>query len=157
MDMEIERKFLVNDKINLMDLSKYEKEEITQYYLFKNPEMRIRKCGEKFYVTYKGAGDLQRIEQETDVSPVFFEKFKDYCKGQVIYKTRYKIPLANSLVAEVDFYHSYLKGLRIVEIEFDSVEQANAFKDFPDFFGEEVTNNPKYKNKNLSRLKRKPR
>ena len=155
--MEIERKFLVNDKINEIDLSQYEKEEISQYYLFRCPELRVRKSGEKFYVTYKGPGDYQREEEETDVSPIFYEKFKQYASGQVIYKTRYKIPLANSLVAEVDFYHSYLEGLRIVEVEFKNIKQAKTFKDFPDFFGKEVTDNPKFKNKHLSKVKRIPK
>ena len=42
-----------------------------------------------------------------------------------------------------------LKGLVIVEVEFDSIEEANAFTS-PDWFGEDVTNSGKYHNSYLS-------
>ena len=53
------------------------------------------------------------------------------------------------MTAELDIFEEDLKGLVIVEVEFDSVEEANAFS-APDWFGEDVTNSGKYHNSYLS-------
>ena len=155
--MEIERKFLVNERINDIDLSQYEKEEISQFYLFRSPEFRVRKCNNKYYATYKTNGGLEREEKETKVNSAFYNNYKMLKNGYEISKTRYKIPLTEGLIAEVDFYHNYLEGLKVVEIEFESIEQANNFNDFPVFFDKEITNDLRYKNKNLSKVKRIPK
>lgn len=155
--MEIERKFLVNEKIYDIDLNQYEKEEISQFYLFRNPEFRVRKCNDKYYATYKSHGTLIREEKEVRVNRSFFNNYKMLANGKVIEKTRYKIPTNDGLVIEVDFYHSYLEGLKVAEIEFKDINQAEKFKEFPNYFDKEITNDLRYKNKNLSKVKRIPK
>jgi CYTH domain-containing protein len=70
--------------------------------------------------------------------------------GLLIEKTRYLIPLENDLTAELDVFEGSLAPLTLVEVEFDSVEAANAFCP-PNWFGEDVTNSGKYQNSTLSR------
>lgn len=72
-------------------------------------------------------------------------------QGKLIEKNRYDIPLYDGLIAELDIYHGDLEGLIIVETEFKTEEQADSFI-VPDWFGEEITENKRYKNKNLARL-----
>ena len=67
--------------------------------------------------------------------------------GQVIRKTRTRIPLENKLIAELDVYHGI--DLRVVEVEFKNKSEVDAFIP-PQWFGEEVTDNKQYKNKNLA-------
>ena len=44
-----------------------------------------------------------------------------------------------------------LAGRQLVEVEFESIDAATAF-DPPDWFGTEVTENPRYTNSSLARL-----
>ena len=71
-------------------------------------------------------------------------------QGNIVEKTRYEIPLAGGIVAELDVYHGKLDGLITVETEFESEKQANAFSP-PSWFGKDVTTDKRYKNKNLAR------
>ena len=57
--MEIERKFKIK---SLPDLDKYEYRVIEQGYLCTDPVMRVRKEDDKYYMTYKGRGFLEREE-----------------------------------------------------------------------------------------------
>ena len=70
--------------------------------------------------------------------------------GLLIAKTRYLIPLNERLTAELDIFEKDLAPLTLVEVEFDSVEEADKFT-APDWFGEDVTNSGKYHNSYLSR------
>ena len=63
--MEIERKFLITEKIDLSNL-KYD--DITQGYITVDPEVRVRKKGEKYYLTSKSQGNLVRDEKEKEIS-----------------------------------------------------------------------------------------
>ena len=60
------------------------------------------------------------------------------------------IPLNERLTAELDIFEKDLAPLTLVEVEFDSVEEADKFT-APDWFGEDVTNSGKYHNSYLSR------
>jgi len=68
--------------------------------------------------------------------------------GKRVQKTRYEIPY-NKKIIELDFYHDTLDGLIIAEVEFSSEVESNEFI-IPNWFGEEVTENKFYKNKNLA-------
>ena len=79
--MEIERKFLVNDKINDIDLSQYEKEEISQYYLLRCPELRVRKSGEKVENRCFIQGDAAIIDTwfaEKEVDVITYHQNQDF-------------------------------------------------------------------------------
>lgn len=144
--LEIERKFLVDE---IPNLSKYESNEIEQGYLSLTPEIRIRKKGDSYFITMKGDGSLTRLETETKIDEVTYEILKNLVKGNLIKKTRYKIPLEDNLLAELDIYGDNLEGLYTVEVEFKDEEQANNF-DVPYFFGKDITLDKRFKNKNLS-------
>lgn len=153
MSKEIERKFLIKKLPNLND--KQYKEYIEQYYLSKNPEIRIRKKIREidiknkvtYYMTIKSEGNLVRDELEFQIYPSVFNQLKAQANDNRIIKTRYYLPCGKYTV-NLDVYHSIV--LLTVEVEFRDIEEANSFNP-PDWFGEEVTNDKRYKNKNLAK------
>ncbi len=54
-------------------------------------------------------------EHELPLTLKAYNHLKDKIDGKMIYKTRYIVPLENDLKAEVDIFHDYLDGLRVVE------------------------------------------
>ena len=145
--MEIERKYLVSRLP--ADLEQYESKKIAQGYLCTEPVVRIRRSNDDYYMTYKGDGLMVREEYNLPLTQEAYEHLRPKIDGLLIAKTRYLIPLDANLTAELDVFEDDLKGLVIVEVEFDSVEEANAFT-APDWFGEDVTNSGKYHNSYLS-------
>ena len=147
--MEIERKFLIDTPPK--NLTSYPCKEIEQGYLCTSPVVRIRRSNDKYILTCKGKGLMVREEYELPLSKEAFEHMKPKADGIFIEKTRYLIPYNDKLTIELDIFHGKLAPLMLAEVEFDSVEEANAFTP-PDWFGEDVTNSPKYHNSNLSQL-----
>lgn len=149
--LEIEHKYLIN-KVNF-NLEKYRKVKIIQGYISVEPEIRIRKMDEIYLLTEKGHGNIAREENEKQISKREFVKKLELIIGNRINKTRYYIPIANNYIAELDIYNGNLLGLVTVEVEFPNVKSANEFV-APNWFGENITFNNKYKNKNLSQLEK---
>lgn len=148
--MEIEKKYLLK---RLPDLSVYQYHKIEQAYLCTEPVVRIRREDESYYMTYKGSGMMTREEYNLFLNAKAYEHLKEKADGNVISKTRYLVPLeTEGLVAEVDVFDPPFKPLIMAEVEFESEEQANAFK-APEWFGEEVTFDGRYHNSYLSKIK----
>lgn len=164
MAKEIERKFLV-PKFNPKDFSIIQQVEIHQQYLMdSDPELRIRSVdvlldteeefnkGSHYYFTFKSDGKLSRREQEFMITEKEFRNLKAKLPNpnQGIHKMRYVLRDDGKLIA-VDVFEGNLKGLVTAEVEFCSQEDA---KDYiqPDWFGEEITYQIQYYNKNLARL-----
>ena len=145
--MEIERKYLVRRLPD--DLSKYEAKKIAQGYLCTDPVVRIRRSNDNYYMTYKGDGLMVREEYNMPLTREAYEHLLPKIDGLLIAKTRYLIPLTDRLTAELDVFEGVLSALTLVEVEFDSVEEANAFVP-PEWFGEDVTESGKYHNSYLS-------
>lgn len=145
--MEIERKYLVRRLPD--DLSKYEAKKIAQGYLCTDPVVRIRRSNDNYYMTYKGDGLMVREEYNLPLTREAYEHLLPKIDGLLIAKTRYLIPLTDRLTAELDVFEGVLSALTLVEVEFDSVEEANAFVP-PEWFGEDVTGSGKYHNSYLS-------
>ena len=145
--MEIERKYLVKEIPSNLD--QYESKKIAQGYLCTEPVVRIRRSNNDYYMTYKGDGLMVREEYNLPLTEEAYTHLRPKIDGLLIAKTRYLIPLDDKLTAELDIFEEDLKGLVIVEVEFDSIEEANAFT-APDWFGEDVTNSGKYHNSHLS-------
>ena len=125
--MEIERKFIVKC-IPAISLEKFNPTLIKQGYLYKDPiEIRIRQKGDKYYLTSKSNGNLERKEVEFGISKENFDDLKNQFNINLLEKIRYEIPLTSKLIIELDVYHNDLKGLMIAEVEFDSLEEANKF------------------------------
>ena len=145
--MEIERKYLVRRLPD--DLSKNEEKKIAQGYLCTDPVVRIRRSNDNYYMTYKGDGLMVREEYNLPLTREAYEHLLPKIDGLLIAKTRYLIPLTDRLTAELDVFEGVLSALTLVEVEFDSVEEANAFVP-PEWFGEDVTESGKYHNSYLS-------
>lgn len=144
--LEIERKFLIKKS---PDLEKRKYYNIEQGYISLDPEIRIRKKNEKCYITEKSSGKLIRSEIEKEIDIKVYNMLKNLVIGRMIYKTRYIIGNI-----ELDVYHKELTGLYVAEIEFSSREEAYSFVP-PSWFGEEITNDKSFKNKQLSQVNEK--
>ncbi len=151
MGMEIERKFLVSEMPK--DLSLYKAREIEQAYLNFTPTIRIRHDKssdfEKYELTYKGRGDFAHEEYNLPLDKASYDNLLKKHDGSVIKKTRYMIPLSK-FTAELDIFEGDLKGLSLVEVEFDTIEEEQAFVP-PSWFGKDVTAGGEYSNARLAR------
>lgn len=146
--MEIERKYLIPRLPE--DLSKYRSLEIEQGYLCTSPVVRIRKEDDNYYMTYKSAGMMIREEYNLPLTKEAYEHLKPKADGIVIAKTRYLIPLTESLTIELDVFKNEYEGLHLAEVEFETEEEANTFYP-PDWFGEDVTYDGRYHNSTMSK------
>lgn len=143
--VETERKFLVN---KLPDLKEACGVYVLQGYIASEKETRLRiEDGVHYTFSIKGEGTLIRKEYETELSKEQFECLWP-AVDCTLEKYRYCIP-HNKYMIELSIYIGLLKGLVIAEIEFSSEEEAKNFQP-PDWLGKDVTENPKYKNKNLA-------
>lgn len=148
--MEIEKKYLLK---TLPDFENYSFRRIEQAYLCTRPVVRVRQEDEQFYMTYKGDGMMAREEYNLPLTREAYEHLREKADGNVISKTRYLIPLnQEGLVAEVDVFEPPFAPLVMAEVEFESKEQAEAFR-APEWFGEEVTYDGRYHNSFMSKMK----
>lgn len=168
--MEIERKFLINEKgknyyspFPIDELKKDIKQKgkkIIQHYLpkelaeeilkhfdfkitFKINEIRLRKINEKCYITVKSAGSIKRHELEKRIPKEDFEAYSEL-KTKTIEKNRLKKYLGKNKI-EFDYFPKY--SLITAEIEFDSMREAEKFNSYM----KEITAIEKYKNRNLAK------
>jgi adenylate cyclase len=146
---EIERKFLVR-KLPA-DLTKYPSAEIEQGYLVSMDDglqVRLRKTGERFWLTYKRGSGNVREEREVELTAEQFEMLWPATEGKRLVKTRYEIPFGQ-LTVEIDLYHDRHEGLVVAEVEFDEEQAAKNFQP-PDWLGDDVTGDPRYSNQLLA-------
>ncbi len=146
--MEIERKFLI--PVLPEDLETYPSHKIQQAYLCTEPVVRIRRQDDQYILTYKSAGMMAREEYNLPLTAQAYAHLQEKADGIVLSKTRYKIPLPQGLTIELDIFDAPYEGLWLAEVEFPSVEAAEAFTP-PAWFGEDVTYSGKYHNSYLSR------
>lgn len=146
---EIERKFLVR-KLPA-DLANCRHFEISQGYLVSlddGLQVRLRKSGEQYSLTYKrGLGNV-REEREVELTADQFSALWPATEGKRLLKTRYEIPLGD-LVVEIDVYGGRHEGLVVAEVEFDDEESATNFQQ-PEWLGDDVTGDPRYSNQLLA-------
>ena len=150
--MEIERKYLVRSLPDNLD--SYSHVEIEQAYLCTSPTLRIRRMGDRYILTVKqhlqvpGTTAIHNREEEFPLAPESYARLRAKCDGMPVAKSRYRIPY-NGLVIELDIFHGPHAPLILAEVEFPSTEAANAFTP-PDWFGEDVSTDPHYRNAYLS-------
>lgn len=149
--MEIERKFLPDLNSLPFRPEDFPFRKIEQGYLCTSPVVRIRRDNEQFFLTYKSKGLMVREEYNLPLTEEAYEHLKSKVDGRLIAKTRYMIPLQDSLTLELDIFEDSLAPLIIAEIEFPDEESANAFE-APGWLGEDVTMSPLYHNSTLSRM-----
>lgn len=145
--MEIEKKYLVEKLPE--NLEKFEKRQISQGYLCTEPVVRIRRSDDAYFLTCKGKGLMAREEYEMPITREAYEHLLAKIDGRLIEKNRYRIPLEGGHLAELDVFAGELAPLCLVEVEFATMEDAEAFVP-PIWFGEDVTNSGRYHNSNLS-------
>ena len=147
--MEIERKYLIDEKNLPADLESCRSVLIEQGYLCRKPVVRIRRQDDDYILTYKSGGLMAREEYNLPLTQEAFEKLLPKAEGVIIHKTRYKIPIEQSdLVIELDLFHAP-SNLIMADVEFPDEESANAFI-MPDWFLADVTNDPAYHNSNMA-------
>jgi len=111
--------------------------EVLDIYLPKesrHPTLRIRKNGDKYEITKKepiNEGDSSEMLEET--IPLTKEEFQELStiEGKRVRKLRYYYD-HNGKTAEVDIFQDDLKGLVIIDFEFETSEEKNTFE-MPDF------------------------
>jgi CYTH domain-containing protein len=141
--MEIERKFL--PKLLPENLESYPHHKIAQGYLSTNPVVRIRRQDDEYILTYKGKGAMVREEYNLPLTREAFEHMVPKADGRFIQKTRYLIPY-NQYTIELDVFHGDLVPLTLAEVELSS---ENEVFERPEWLGEEVSSDPRYRNSQL--------
>lgn len=147
MNDEIERKYRMS-KLPA-DLDESTAQFIRQGYLCLEDEreVRVRSKGDGYYLTVKQGVGVRRGEAEIEINREQFETLWPMTGERRLVKTRYRYPWEGHVI-EIDVYHEQLAPLILAEIEFESIETADAFGK-PDFLDEEVTELAVYRNMNL--------
>lgn len=161
-DQEIERKWLVNPDDLPFDIAESARDswQIKQTYLNFSPEIRVREITEKSGKTYwmmavksdMTVDGMSRTEKEWYIEKDEYENLltKTEPNTKTISKTRYSV-YKDGMRYEYDIFHDQLDGLVYMEIEFDSVEEANKFV-APNYITKDVTADKRYKNQSLARF-----
>lgn len=112
-------------------------------------EVRVRGDARRQVLTVKAGTGMERAEVEVDIDAAAFDELWEVAGDRRLEKTRHRIDL-DGLTAELDVYAGALAGLTVVEVEFPSRREAEAFHP-PDWFGDEVTGDPAWSNAALAR------
>jgi len=145
---EIERKWLVSE---LPDVPGLKGQEVIQGYIAvtsDGTEVRLRQKGDTYFLTTKSAGGLVREEIEVELTKSQYDALWQTTADRRIEKTRYELT-DNGTKIEIDVYKGDLAGLIVAEVEFSSVRDSEKFSP-PAWFGQEVTEDKRFKNKNLA-------
>ncbi|MBP5294812.1 MAG: CYTH domain-containing protein [Lachnospiraceae bacterium] len=144
--MEIERKYIPLTVPFSLEECPYH--DIEQAYLSTDPVIRVRKEDDSYYLTYKSGAVLAHEEYNLPLTEASYGKLLQKCDGRILKKRRYLIPYGVYTI-ELDVFQAPFSHLRIAEVEFPSVEDSESFQK-PDWFGEEVTYDPHYRNAYLA-------
>ena len=158
---EIERKFLVNESEIPFDLNNMSYQDIVQGYVTSNENdlvFRVRNVlyrnkngepiGEEFFKTIKSLGTKVRDEYEIRLLREQFSVLWKLYDKLSLHKLRYDPPCEGAKKMDLDCFKSELRGLWIVEIEFDSIEECDNYVPLK-WFGKEVTEDVRYSNLQL--------
>jgi len=139
--IELEKTYLAKElPTNLKDCKS---KEIIDIYIPKSsehPTLRIRKSGDKYEITKKEPiveGDSSRqLEQTIILTEAEFNTLNQ-TDGKRVSKIRYYYEY-NGRMAEIDVFQEDLKGLVLIDFEFETIEEKDAFI-MPDFCLADVT------------------
>lgn len=148
MGIEIERKFLLkNDDWKPLVTEAF---VIKQGYLqsgmdaSQKSSVRIRVSNDKANINIKSV-DLTMIRQEFEYEIPLDDAeqmLSTLCGEHQIIKTRYHVPYASHLW-EIDIFEDRNEGLRVAEIELQSLDETF---EIPDWIGQEVSEDERYYN-----------
>ena len=146
MGTEIERKFLVRgDAWRALGRAAV----FRQGYLstVKERTVRIRVVGDQGWITVKGLTvGATRAEFEYAIPVDDAHEMLELCAQPLIEKTRTVVDLGD-LQWEIDEFTGPNEGLIVAEVE---LQRADQEIDLPDWVGDEVTDDPRYYNANLT-------
>ncbi|MCL6605560.1 MAG: CYTH domain-containing protein [Paenibacillus sp.] len=157
MALEIERKFLLPEYpeqlINDGEIKIMTSQNIDQTYLAIDggQELRVRKItdldsGEVTYThTFKDGKGISREEIEYFISEGLYNQMIEAVNAVPLIKKRLT-GIWNGTTIEIDVYNQL--ELSVLEVEFDSLEEAESFN-APEWFGEDVSTERKYSNKTV--------
>lgn len=148
MPNEIERKFLVSTLP--AEALRQSALPIEQGYLALDTngnEVRLRRIDKAYYLTVKSDGTIVRKEYETQLTKEQFEALWEGTEGRRLRKDRYILKRSTHKI-DIDVYHQPLKGLKVAEVEFSSLEEAGRYEK-EGWMSREVTHLSFMKNKNL--------
>lgn len=147
MGLEIERKFLV---INQSWKESAPRRFLHQGYLSRDPQrsVRVRISDDQAFLNIKGARTmLSRVEYEYPIPLADAQHLlAEICEPPTLEKTRYLVEY-EGMCWEIDEFHGANTGLIVAEIELEDEAQDFAR---PPWLGEEVSDDPRYLNINLS-------
>ncbi|HET6948960.1 MAG TPA: CYTH domain-containing protein, partial [Acidimicrobiales bacterium] len=112
-------------------------------------EVRVRSDGTGHVLTVKGGRGLERAEVEVPIDAAAFAELWALAGDRHLEKIRHRVDVGGA-TAELDLYGGGLAGLAVVEVEFASRAEAEAFTP-PDWFGAELTGQPGWSNAALAR------
>ncbi len=150
---EIERKFVINALPEGLGLDRLPSKKIYQGYLSNAPEaaVRIRRKGDQYFWTYKGAPEghaAERVELECEITESQFDRMWPGTRGRRLEKTRYEIPYG-AYTIELDVFEGDNAGHILAEVEFGSTSEADTFIP-PHWFGADVTADKRFGNSNIA-------
>lgn len=153
MSKEIEKKYLLSSIPENIILES-ESEIHQTYFAVGEEEVRVRKKinkqKESHTLTVKKGSGLSREEIETEISLSTYNQLLSSTTKKALVKTRKTTKILHDgleYLAEIDIYKD-IDDLIVVEIEFENEITANKFKK-PLWFGEDVTEDKRFKNQNL--------
>ena len=147
--LEIERKLLLVGE-TWRDQVVGEPKRLSQGYLCADAEksVRVRIAGDFATLTVKGSRNgISRLEMQYTIPVADAERMLAMCMPPLIDKTRH-IAMHDGMKWEVDIFHGENEGLRVAEVELESEDQVIAL---PEWAGQEVSEDPRYYNSQLSR------
>jgi CYTH domain-containing protein len=146
--IEIERKFLLDAMPSTMRFAR--REPIRQGYLALDgdTEVRVRITPQRAVLTIKSGRGGVRTEEELALDRRQGDALWELTEGRRVQKTRRRVRVGDAVI-EVDEYGGAVDGLLVAEVEFEDEQAARAFRP-PPWFGREVTDDPRYSNRNLA-------
>ena len=148
--VEVERKFIVKELPP--ELDRVRSERISQGYVAigeSGLEVRLRRRGENTTLTVKKGHGRTRREEEIALGPEQFQRLWPMTESRRVEQVRHLLAADDGPTIELDSYAEELDGLVTAEVEFDSEASADAFEP-PQWFGPEVTDDPRYRNARLA-------
>lgn len=124
------------------NLTSYSSKEMLDIYIpgsSAHPILRIRRQGGNLEMTKKSPIDGDNSRQLEQTIPLTQQEYDELStlQGKRITKTRYYCEL-DGITYEIDVFREDLSGLVLVDVEFDSAKDKDAFK-MPDFCLADVT------------------
>ena len=138
--LELEKSYLAKSVPE--DLDKCKKKEVIDLYIPEeshHPILRIRKRGSKYTITKKFPINEDASTNSESTIVLDESEYDSLVKldGKKVSKIRYYYPYKNT-TAEFDVFTGELKGLVIVEFEFETEEERDSFE-MPEFCLVDVT------------------